>query len=196
MTQSQTDVSKIRGLNPANCDTFGLDVLKSVHDSTDMDPILKIILLSRGIGVCREADFGFTAEMKDALEKLEAFNAEDMAWMNPEDDALAASRQQAAELVKMLPDHEPIRQQIISQREALFASLRLTVQSVGVLRQEDQRPKLKPASPLAGNGVIMAVARDSRTVEKVGEFSTTGSVFNDAVAKVPDGSMLFLCTAK
>ncbi len=85
-------LKRIDAVSDKQWESAGLDLIALIHSNKEIDPLLKIILLDRTIKFGQRAGWGWGDDLKAYGEKLTAINADDLAWMNPDDPAAAAAR--------------------------------------------------------------------------------------------------------
>ena len=191
---------KLTALDETNWETFGLDVIDEILTHNEIDPVLRVMLLSR---VARQAQAG-TWGAGDVLVALDglvsALNAGDIAWMNPTDIAANDARPKANAILAGLAPLKEARLLIAGKRAALFKALQFRVAGHGVLIRDGDNWTAGPLkTALAGQEAIIIATDSARpTLVTIGQPGNDGKLMLDPASLhgAPEGEMIFLIDKK
>lgn len=117
-------------------ETFAYTAVFKITDSKEVDPVLRIILLNRVLKYAKLISWGGEEAMHTLGSDLDAMNADEINWMNPDDGTVAAKREQAVQLLAKVNDLKKARDAVVAQRDALFKRLKIGVAGAGLLLKE------------------------------------------------------------
>jgi hypothetical protein len=173
-------------------ETLGYSLTDRIAESKDVDPILRVILLEHALNAWQVASSGGDDALLAIAGALGRFNADDLAWMDPEDADANAKRDAAEQLLaKQVPQLKKALDAIVTRRDDLLGRLQLRVVGHGALLTEPSAwtiltmDKPEPGSP--------AFAVTSHGWSRVAEFQGGRfAVDGKAVEEDLDGSMVFI----
>ena len=190
-------LGRIENLSGDGWETFALDLIDALRQRNEVDPVLRVLLLSRIVRYAQSAAWPAPESLKALVEGLRTVDAEDVAWMDADDAGAAAARRRATEAIAKMPDAKDLRAAAASRRDALARAIRPRLLARGVaLRDVVGGWEVHPPVPAREGIVVMAVAgeRRARSLVQVGQFAD-GKIEMDRVAMrdLPEGTMVFVC---
>jgi hypothetical protein len=194
---SDTIRDRISKLTVASAQTFGLDAAGLVRADAELDPVLRVILLARILRLAGDAGEANPEKLAPVMKALESTNAEEIAWMNPDDPAAMIGRDGARTILKELPDLRKLGDAVASREATTIKLVRLRPAAKGVLLHEPNGPQIRltAAPPAEGNYAIMATVDrgGGHSLTQIGRVHRGAVTLDEPAAAVSDGSMVFLC---
>jgi hypothetical protein len=184
-------LERIDKLGSSDADGFAFEVASLIRSDRETDAILRTILLNRVFRSARESQVVADTVVDDILDQLGALNAEDIAWMNPEDATANAARQRAARLIDDLPDFDKLAVEARNSRDAAVASAQFTIETTGVLVGEGSNAIVEPRTVPSDGLEAFAVGADGWLVRLGSVKAGKIELYNDTGANVAEGAMVF-----
>lgn len=178
-------------------ETFGLKVAETIRGRTDVDPVLRMILLTRTMTILSKCAWGIDEEVRNIQRTLSAHDTEDVNWMNPDDDNASRVRERINTTLTRLGALEALGVNVRQQRrEKIEEPLLFKCVLFGVaLRDRDNKWQVMTARPLTPqmNG-CKAVVVSGDKLRKIAEVRDGKvAVVQDNMNGVLQGTMVFIC---
>lgn len=151
-----------------------IDLVKSVVNETDVDPILQLILLKQVIKPAGEGSEPFRIAFEGIMQQLDKAKIDlTVDWTNPADGRGDEARQQADKLIASVRTQVPSEIRVTAARNHLERIVLYTHRTVGWLVRDQGEYQLKTGVALPG-GELWVVVPHSK--EKRGEWKKVGSI--------------------
>jgi hypothetical protein len=176
---------------------FGPAVLDRIRTDAELDPILGVILSTRVLRFIDAGGWGLGEHMRAASEALESLNADDLSWMNPGDESANQARPRAREVLSAIPAMAKVRPTVLASRQGVFRPLSFRIRATALILLESAKPVVRAgAKPTDGHHVLAVVTADGaggKTLRKIGAVRGGAFELEPAAARLPEGSLVFLC---
>jgi hypothetical protein len=185
---------RIESLNYRDWDVFGIDVVQQLVSQSDMNVVLRGILLQHILQLNQptavwSGEDGF-GKISDALV---AQNVEDIEWLDPrhppDGDAIKKLQSTIAELPAILA---VAKTEVLQRRNVILQAAKFTIIGEGTLLRDKDVCELVTGAPCTTGQIALAIGPD-KTLEPVGEAKESKwSLDNGRTAVVTDGSLVFI----
>jgi hypothetical protein len=117
---SESALKKLAALDDGNWEITFCSILKELHHSERMDPILKLQLIEHVLGPACEGSYPLKKAFEKQVERIEsAGSADDASWPDPNDDAANDAREDAARTLAQLGDIDAASAQTTQQLDQM-----------------------------------------------------------------------------
>lgn len=193
-------LEQLEAISRKDWETAPLALAAMVRDQKDLDPVLKVVMLSEVLKAGQAGGWRLDEPLKEPLARLEALGAEKVVWVNPNDQTAKAARPIAAAGVNALPALAEIGAQVIAARDQLFASLRLGIAGEGALFRSPSGWQIETRHPKQeGETAAIIAGLDPSHPEwrTIGKVQGGRWVLDDDAARLaPEGTMVFIRSGK
>jgi hypothetical protein len=193
------DLDKQAASVGADWETFGCTTAVKIAGATQVDPVLRVILLSRELKFAKFAAWGGDEAITKFAAGLDPLDADEINWMDPDDDLVAGKRQQAVQLLADMSDLKKAGDGILARRDAVFQRMTIGIIGSGLLLKEKTGWTITTGVSAEPGRTVFATTgkqgwfkiadvRDGKFVVNVADVSEDADSL--------DGSMIFVCDAR
>jgi hypothetical protein len=155
-------------------ETIMIDLLRSIANEPEIDPIVQIILLKSVVKAAGDGSEPMRISLERMREELnDATINLDVDWTNPETGHLAEEKKLALKLVESLRAKVPGENQLRTARDQLERIVLQTRQTVGWLVRGQDGIQVRTGVALPGDGDLWIVAPSA---EKRGKWTKVGTI--------------------
>jgi hypothetical protein len=181
-------------------EAVGGSLLRTVLEEKELDPILAVIFAEQMFSLMQK--HGWQMEFAEPLKHIRDLRADDVAWMNPNDDTATRTRQRAKQVLASLPSPEVVTKQAEAQKHKTLVEASVQLVGSGVLIRDGQAWEARSGS-MPPDGALIYAARLPGDVSKPAEWIRVGQcekqrlvLDGTAARSLAQGTMLFFCKAQ
>ncbi|HEX4054693.1 MAG TPA: hypothetical protein VHX86_10550 [Tepidisphaeraceae bacterium] len=184
---------QLDALDCSNWDVFGINELRELTASKDMNPILQAIMLQHILQTNQAtAAWSLPTGFDDVSKELAQQNVDDIQWLDPTHPPDANVLQDVKSTIAGLPSLEDARASIVQRRNAMVKAIAINIAGEGILLRSGHSYEID-SSTAPADGQIAVVLTGDKGLIQIGSYSNSRWAIDPTTAgSVPEGTLVFV----